>query len=446
MDALQATHDLILDYDLLQTGLGSDVYTDADLMTIIDERDLLEIGDDFSNSSEDDLSLAALDTRGFLGPTQFNASSLDESVPWPKVSSQLSKRRQRGVSRKTEIEALRKMATQLSKKIEEMKAADAKLQASSKNEAGNALVKTLWKAMASRQLTLRKSAEALNTNLRDEVVFQAKYAANLKRMLNRRYSEEMLESVPIKKRARRIVIKTSAENEQIFRGLLETINHIYAGIDDLFLEKGMSKLPCPGRAQEVYPTTVNGLFIELMERNQVPFSASRTGAAVWKAACGMKTPDGGIVDVKMCAQDTQQSEDIVTMYINYTCNAAGHSLNMQERRVGRKYVEEDRVVFVFVCLAELSSRSLGPLGLSFKEPSAVVVRKGPRLASGQETAVIETYVRWTRCDDGKEIASQFRGAAFVDSVFEPLNKRVSLFSARVENILFEDYVVSVTEC
>ncbi|KAF1786274.1 hypothetical protein JG687_00007445 [Phytophthora cactorum] len=64
---------------------------------------------------------------------------------------------------------------------------------------------------------------------------------------------------------------------------------------------------------------------------------------------------------------------------NYACNAAGHSSFVQEIRVGRKYVEADRVGLVFRCLTQPSSRSLGPL-------------KCQTLASGQETTVIESYL------------------------------------------------------
>ncbi|KAF1773466.1 hypothetical protein GQ600_14014 [Phytophthora cactorum] len=227
-----------------------------------------------------------------------------------------------------------------------MKAAAAKLQEASKNDDGNAVVKTMWTDIASRQLMLRQAAEAMNAELRNEVVFHAKHAANLKRMLKRRYSEEMLELVPIEKRARSIVRKAAAADH-----------------------RGMANLPCPGRDQKVNPKTVNGLFIELMDKNLVPFSTAQTSQAVWKAMCGQKTRDGDIVDAKP------------------------------------------------------SSRSLGSLGLLFQETVVVVVRKGQTLVSGQETTVIESYLWATRCDDGKEIALKFRDAVFVDLAIEGWNKK-----------------------
>jgi hypothetical protein len=61
----------------------------------------------------------------------------------------------------------------------------------------------------------------------------------------------------------------------------------------------MAALPCPGRKHEAYPDTVNGLFIELMQKSQVPFSAQLTGDAVWTSLCGRKSHCGDAVEAKV---------------------------------------------------------------------------------------------------------------------------------------------------
>ncbi|KAG6965381.1 hypothetical protein JG688_00007241 [Phytophthora aleatoria] len=301
MNSLQVTLDFIAGFDLPH----ADVCPETELLTILDEERAVAFGDNVDHSSEDDVSLATVDKVKLRAPS------------W-KTSP----------SRKADLEDLRKLSAKLSVKVESMKAAAAKLQEASKNDDGNAVVKTMWTDIASRQLMLRQAAEAINAELRNEVVFHAKHAANLKRMLKRRYSEEMLELVPIEKRARSIVRKAAAADHRVFRELMGDVNQVYTSVDALVANKGMANLPCPGRDQKVNPKTVNGLFIELMDKNLVPFSTAQTSQAVWKAMCGQKTRDGDIVDAK----DTQQTDDLITSYVNYTCNTAGHPSFIQETK------------------------------------------------------------------------------------------------------------------
>ncbi|KAL3670620.1 hypothetical protein V7S43_003812 [Phytophthora oleae] len=434
MNSLQATLDFIASCDLSLDAV------DSGLLQFDQETE------DVAQSSEDDVSLAMLDMFALTSSSVENApcsvqtdvESLIVKAPWPQVSSQPTKRRRRSAPRKEEIEELRRLAMRLTQKLEKMKASAAMLKEATKcSSRVNSLDKILWKSIASRQLALRKGTEADNANLRKEVVLQAKYAANLKRMLKRRYSEEMLEMMPIVKRGRTLADTAFADNERVFRELLEGTNHIYVGVDALFDKKNMEKLPCPGRTHHAYPTTVNGMFIDLMSKNQVPFCSQMTADAVWNALCGKKTRDGDIVEVKICSQDAQQSDDVFRSYVSYTCNAAGHLSFVQESRVSRRYIEEDRVVFVCRGVTDPSSRSLGSLGLLFQETVVFVVRQGQRLASGTDTAVIESYLWVRRCDDGKETALKFRDATFVDIAVQGWNKKLSLYSERIENHLFD---------
>ncbi|ETP11596.1 hypothetical protein F441_12886 [Phytophthora nicotianae CJ01A1] len=437
MASMQATIDFIDGFDVPHADLSAE----TELLELIDDGTVLN---DLDHSSKDDASFAMLDKFKFGFPTWNSSSSsngdddsgLDCRAQCRQGSPFPTRRRQRKGSRKEELEELRTLATKLAKKLQLMKSAA--LQDVSPYKVENALVKTLWKDIAVGQFMLRRTTEARNVRLRKDVMSYNKTAANLKRMLKRRYSEEMLELMPIEKRARSLECKTSSTNEQIFRELLETINDVYTSVDALFVNKGMTKLPCPSRAQNAHPKTTNGLFIELKDKTQVPFSADQTAKAVWKAMCGQKTRDGDIVDAKLCVHDTQQTEDTITSYMNYTCNASGHASFVQESGVARKYVEHDRVLFISSNLVEPTIRSHGALALSFQETVVTVVRMGNTLASGQETAVIESYLWVDRRDDGREIALKFRDAAFVDIAIDGWNKKLSLYSERIENILFDD--------
>ncbi|POM72198.1 Hypothetical protein PHPALM_11126 [Phytophthora palmivora] len=298
---LQATLDFIY-------NLSTDVHGATELPQLIDGKGVLNFEDDLDETSEDDVSLdKCIVEVPFIGKgakvspyaSQSDVDSLVESAPWPEVSTQPTKRRRRGIPRKDEIAELKKLAAKLTKKLEGMKASAAKVEELSKSMKGSTLDKKLWKEVASRQLALRRETEAQSVKLRDEVILQAKYAANLKRMLKRRYCEEMLEMMPISKRGRSAVANTCVDNERIFAELLEGMGHIYSSVDALFAKKDMAKLPCPGRTRQTYPEVVNGMFIELVDKTQVPFNSQMTANAVWKALNGSKTRDGDIVEAKV---------------------------------------------------------------------------------------------------------------------------------------------------
>ncbi|KAJ8577508.1 hypothetical protein ON010_g1695 [Phytophthora cinnamomi] len=309
--------------------------------------------------------------------------------------------------------------------------------------ASNQIVFPIRASAGVRIPALRRSAESVNATLRSEIVAQAKYAANLKRMLKRRYSEEMLELVPIVNRGRTVEHKASGDNQRIHDNLLEGTDDIYASVDALFEKKGMDQVPCPGTTKQTYTSTVNGVFLELMSKNQVPFDLRSTTRAVWKSFQGQKMRDGDHVQTKVCVQDVKLTDSVITSYMSYTCNAAGHSSYVQERRVARKYVEADRSVFVSRSLTDPTSRSAGFLGLLFQESLVVVVRRGQPLASGQKTSVIECYLWVTRCDDGKEEAVQFRKPKFTDLAVSGWDSKLSLLSQRIENILFDEPIGSM---
>ncbi|ETP39723.1 hypothetical protein F442_12817 [Phytophthora nicotianae P10297] len=407
MASMQATIDFIDGFDVPHADLSAE----TELLELIDDGTVLN---DLDHSSNDDASFAMLDKFKFGFPTWNSSSSSNGDDD-------------------SGTRGIKDTSDQIG---EETKSAA--LQDASPYKVENALVKTLWKDIAVGQFMLRRTTEARNVRLRKDVMSYNKTAANLKRMLKRRYSEEILELMRIEKRARSLECKTSSTNEQVFRELLETINDVYTSVDALFVNKGMTKLPCPSRAQNAHPKTTNGLFIELKDKTQIPFSADQTAKAVWKAMYGQKTRDGDIVDAKLCVHDTQQTEDTITSYMNYTCKASGHASFVQESGAARKYVEHDRVLFISSNLVEPTIRSHGALGLSFQETVVTVVRMGNTLASGQETAVIESYLWVDRRDDGREIALKFRDAAFVDIAIDGWNKKLSLYSERIENILFDD--------
>ncbi|GMF34594.1 unnamed protein product [Phytophthora lilii] len=405
---LQATLEFISSYELSSSGFVS---SDVAMLDMMEERELLALaGDlDLDQSSEDNfsqnqfsrVSSTQLDTKRSdqLSPctSQDDVSSIVGGPVRP--GTQPNKRRRKGAPRKEEIADLRKLAAQLSNKLKSLQTSAAKLEEaeSKQTSVSTALTKSLWKGIATRQRTLRKETEQENMKLRNEVKFQAKYAKNLKRMLKRRYNEEV-------KALSEMLTPLGAEIEQIFTELLKATEGISTGVGELFTKKGMANLSCPGLSQQAYPDTVSGLFLELMSKNQVPFSPQQTVVSAWKALCGGKT---------------REWEIKVRLLPWITCRAAGNETDDSTYR-----------------------RSLGVLGLLSQETVVIVVRKGQALASGQETTIIESYLKVTRSDDGKKTAVKFRDAVFVDGAIKGWSDKLSNYRDRVENILFEACLTS----
>ncbi|GMF39072.1 unnamed protein product [Phytophthora fragariaefolia] len=289
MDTLQATHDFIASYDLL---LAAKQTSGTAIMDMIDEdKELLGFDEDLNESSEDDASLSSLDnfSRGtfvtlrntkeaaIVSPTSNceSVTSLVTNAPWPTVSKRPNKRRRRGPPRKEEIANLHKMALSLSKKLRSLQVLAENADAACQSEEMNVVGITLWKGIACRQLALRRSSEELNGQLHEEVMAQAKHAANLKRMLKRRYSEEV---------------------SQVARYCVSL------RVDALFAKKAMTNART---SEQTYPNTVNGIYLEIRDKNQVPFALQNTTRAIWKYFGGKKTRDGDHVQTKVGFQNPQ---------------------------------------------------------------------------------------------------------------------------------------------
>ncbi|KAG7389340.1 hypothetical protein PHYBOEH_007521 [Phytophthora boehmeriae] len=239
------------------------------------------------------------DTKSLTDSPPSNIAVVNNAWPTEEESfypSPPTSRRRPGKSRKDEIKELKKLVVKLTKRLDAMNISSRSL---TTNQQQRSISSLLWKDIVTRQFNLRQLSEAENARLRKEVAVQFHNSTNLKRMLKRRYSEEMLELVPMLKREQKMLRSPIAENNRIFCELLGGTDRVYAETDALFEMKGMANVPCPGRTNLVHRDTVNGVYLEFLDKSYVPFDYNKTTRAVWKALGGRRLNDGDHVQTKV---------------------------------------------------------------------------------------------------------------------------------------------------
>ncbi|RLN92121.1 hypothetical protein BBJ28_00001152 [Nothophytophthora sp. Chile5] len=153
--------------------------------------------------------------------------------------------------RKIEVEKLREMEKQLIAKLKAAKLAANLSSPSPSNEV--------------RAQPKVKKAE--------EVCKKACWAERaLRTIVYKQY--RLLESPPV---------NPSVDNDAVFDSLMVGIDELYAGVDRFFEEVKMQELLRPGR-RNLRPTKklADQVFVEFLDRYDVPFDVQSTASAVWK--------------------------------------------------------------------------------------------------------------------------------------------------------------------
>ncbi|OWZ15203.1 hypothetical protein PHMEG_00011202 [Phytophthora megakarya] len=282
--------------------------------------------------------------------TELKALIISGQILAPKSTT---KRRPR-VSMKQQINTLHDTVQELTTQLQllESKALRAKaVQGDSyqRKRSRNASTTQLWQQVAERQLERRQEAEKDNTELRMMLEQQVLEAKNLKRILKRRTRIE----VRMVCRNPKMLENDKPDDLNDLRELLRCSDELYTNVDQQFKEKGMEFVPCPGQIRHVNSHAINDVFMEVMVQQLVPFGEKVTEDAVWAALGQVGMQQLQCVkdinaQVDFFAQNTQETAD--TMMISYTAITSGlQGSDLQTthiRKVMRKYVEADRVVFI----------------------------------------------------------------------------------------------------
>ncbi|EGZ08602.1 hypothetical protein PHYSODRAFT_465594, partial [Phytophthora sojae] len=155
------------------------------------------------------------------------------------------------------------------------------------------------------------------------------------------------------KKQKMLAIDSTEDSVDILQEMLRSTDEIYVDVDRELQARGMDQVPCPGKTCRADRHVRNDVFLEVLEKQLVPFPAKKTERAVWGALgqVGMQALQcvkDINAQVDFYAQNSQETDD--TMMISYAAASSGFRgsevQTVRVRKVMRKYVEENRTVFV----------------------------------------------------------------------------------------------------
>ncbi|GMF48909.1 unnamed protein product [Phytophthora fragariaefolia] len=212
-------------------------------------------------------------------------------------------------------------------------------------------------------------------------------------------------------------------NDEVFDELLEGIDQVYADLDRQYDAETLGAVLRPGRKHQLFPDSPAGTpFVKFIDKNQVPFDLQHTEDAVWKFLQGPRALKG-----RVCSKVLLSCEGGLATYV-------------REQRVARKFVEENRTVFVSRTLSEPTIVMPWPAGLRFSETMSVIVTAGKNLASGQESTIIERIVSVSRHIGGGKAVVFKEWSAFVDIAVEGWDRKMSCNRQEIENLLLDESI------
>ncbi|KAG6959380.1 hypothetical protein JG687_00008822 [Phytophthora cactorum] len=341
----------------------------------------------------------------------FDASSTSASDPedastqgTKDTAKPKSKRRQR-ISAKQQIDTLRGAVEELTSQLQSLEsgAMKAKATQAAGQHSGIAARGPLWQQIATRQHERRQEAERDNKKLRAMLDLQVQEAKNLKRLLKRRTRIEMMEEMLGVKRHKTVTNDTSHDCIHVLQKMLQVTDEIYAGVDHIFEAKGMDDVGSPGKTRTANRHAINDVFLEILEKQLVPFGLKLTEKAVWSALgqIGVQ-PLQSVKDVNaqvdFYAQNSQNTDD--TMMISYVAAMSGFRssdlLTFRIRKVMRKYFDGDRTVFI--CLVETQPlHSSQHKAIKLHCTIRVIVEKADLPDNGEEeTTLIKSHYSVSR--------------------------------------------------
>ncbi|KAF4315928.1 hypothetical protein JM18_008889 [Phytophthora kernoviae] len=277
--------------------------------------------------------------------------------------------------------------------------------------------------------------------LREMLNLQVQEAKNLKRILKRRTRIGRMEDMLGVKRLKTLPNDIPECTVQALEDMLRESDDIYAKLDLVYAERGMDEVPCPGKIRHANREIINGVFLEIMEKQLVPFPAKMTECAVWAAfgQFGMQSLQcvkDFNAQVDFHAQHSQKTND--TMMISYQAATSGFQnvRNIYIRKVVRKYVEADRTVFICHLISEpITLEGLAEISLSGK--LCIVVQKAKDMQRGEgELALIQScYI--VSCHKLNDQSRELLSDGYIDVAITVWEEMMSGVSRVVESSLID---------
>jgi hypothetical protein len=249
----------------------------------------------------------------------------------------------------------------------------------------------------------------------------------------------MLEDMLGVKRHKMLESEKADNSLGVLHAMLRSTDEMYVGVDHEFETHGMRQVPWPGKTRRADRNATNAVFLEVLEKQLVPFGAKTTEKAVWAALgrVGMQ-PLQCVKDmnahVDFYAQDSKQTDD--TMMISYVAATAGFRkadlTSIRIRKAMRKYVEATRAVFV--CRLETQPQHANERkGIQLRCNLRVVVERLPDEKG--EVTLIKSHYSVSR--HAASVESFQHPGANADMAIAAWDETIVRVSEEVESILLD---------
>ncbi|EGZ08629.1 hypothetical protein PHYSODRAFT_525193 [Phytophthora sojae] len=204
------------------------------------------------------------------------------------------------------------------------------------------------------------------------------------------------------------------------------MDEMYAGVDDFFEKVNMDELPCPGRRNTTPGSRAEGKFVELLDCYAVPFSLEDTEKVIWRCL-GEEEPQS---PKPAFVQHYHECENTLKQSMCSAFTAGSVHVRVIVRKVGRKYMEQDRGVFIFRRLIQ----PVADIPIVFHETTRLIVRPGSPTDLGP-TTVIQSHRQSTASHDAYSLAAQRVPRAFIDMGVAAWEASITRFNHFVEDTL-----------
>jgi hypothetical protein len=236
----------------------------------------------------------------------------------------------------------------------------------------------------------------------------------------------------------------SAVAARTFDQLLADVELQYSRVDELFSEKGMHDIPCPGRKRDVKNDAIDGVMFELTERCVLPFDIKMVEKAMWTALNQLELQDLHCVEgFKAVAQSNSEfSDDSRTTSIVsfFAAHPRGRFLSgVQVQKVVRKFDEDQRTILISQAVMEPKLSDGDSLVGVHAVPTLVVeLRQAGKTPSGDEMTLVQSHFCVVRSDEGLPTGQSFRSPSSLEVGNAVWDETLSRIHTRVESFLVDE--------
>ncbi|KAL3657090.1 hypothetical protein V7S43_018003 [Phytophthora oleae] len=313
-----------------------------------------------------------------------NSNAADGSAK-RRRTVQSNKRQNRYLAKvRGERETLRQQVTQLSTALQELK----KAQARSAAQAAGDFSLAAWKSTAVRQKELRLEAEAKQRRLKALVEEQTRVVRSMNELLQQRMVCGPTPSLQTRPPA----------DGPLFKVFAQELDALYAITNDVVGGADFKLSARPLQFELTRDWSQDMTFLESVHATAIPFGFEETSRALTRAL--LENANG------TCARNNEpKNTTALRRYMDFT-HELGASASLILHSVVRKYVEADRVVFVWRALTE----GQGDFMRLYTDETAWYVL---RPATEGSSLVLETYTRLVPVGFSLTSEADARGNAFV---------------------------------